>query len=246
MPALSARIALSLPLMLLVAACGEAESPTPGSDTQESVPAAGTPEELLTRYTALSPAGEFAPRDDCLNLAGAPEFRRALAQAVIARDADALVALADPAIGLDFGGGGGLDTLRSRLTDPDYALWEELEAILPLGCAAGTDGNSLTMPYYFAQDIGERDPYATYIAMGSDVPLRSAAAADAEVLSNVGWQAVEVSEYPGEGASFASVTAADGRQGFAAMSDLRSLIDYRLLADRGDDGWKITMLVAGD
>lgn len=246
MPALPARLALALPLMVLVAACGPGESPPPVSDAQESVPAADTPEELLTRYTAANPVGEFAPRDDCLNLSGAPEFRRALAQAVIARDADALVALADPAIGLDFGGGGGLDTFRARLTDPDYALWEELEAILPLGCAAGADGNSLTMPYYFAQDIGARDPYATYIAIGPDVLLRAGPAADAEVLGNVGWQGVEVSEYPGEGASYASVTASDGRQGFAAMSELRSLIAYRLLANRGDDGWKITMLVAGD
>ncbi|MFC3097295.1 hypothetical protein [Alteraurantiacibacter palmitatis] len=246
MAAFPARLALTLPVLLAMAACGEAEGPPVASDTQAATAAPGTPEELLTRYTALSPAGEFAPRDECLNLAGAPEFRRALAQAVIARDADALVALADPAIGLDFGGGAGVDTLRARLTDPEYGLWEELEAILPLGCAAGTDGNSLTVPHYFAADIGTRDPYATYIAMGSDVPLRASAADDAEILANIGWQAVEVSEYPGEGASYASVTASDGRQGFAAMSDLRSLIDYRLLANRGDDGWKITMLVAGD
>ncbi|MFC3100849.1 hypothetical protein [Altererythrobacter lauratis] len=240
------RLSLALPLLLLVAACDQGDAPPSAMATQETAAAAGTPEELLTRYTALSPAGEFAPKDDCLNLAGAPEFRRALAQAVIARDTYALLALADPAIGLDFGGGSGLDTLRARLTDPEYGLWEELEAILPLGCAAGTDGNSLTMPHYFAADIGERDPYATYIAIGSDIPLRAGAWDDAEVLANVGWQGVEVSEYPGEGASFASVITSDGRQGFVAMSDLRSLIDYRLLANRGDDGWKITMLIAGD
>lgn len=244
------RFIYALPLLALVAACnpGEADrdAAVPQAETSpDAVPANSPAEELLTRYTVTRHPGEFAPKDDCTNLSGAPEFRRDLAQAVVDRDADALVALADPVIHLDFGGGFGHATLRARLTDPQYALWDKLEKLLPLGCAVWEA--TIIMPHYFAQDLGERDGFTTFIVIGADVPLKATAANDGETLGNVGWQAVQVNGgYPPESDAFTPVTTDDGKQGFVARESLRSVVDYRLLADRGDDGWRITMLVAGD
>ncbi len=245
------RLVFALPLLALVAACDPGEADREGAAPQaeaspDAAPAISPAEDLLTRYTAIVHPGEFAPKDDCTNLSGAPEFRRALAQAVVDRDADALASLADPALALDFGGGAGIDTLRARLVDPDYALWDELERLLPLGCAAGEDGSTIIMPHYFAQDLGDRDAFTTFVALGGDVPLRASPAPDGEGLDNVGWQGVQVDGYPDEGAQFTQVTAADGKVGYVERAALRSIVDYRLLANRMDDGWKITALIAGD
>jgi len=228
-------------LTLALAACGSGESTTPETETPAADPAAA----LLARHEGAT--GPFAPRDDCSGIAGADEFRLALANAVLARDAEALLALADPAIRLDFGGGAGHDLLRARLDDPDYLLWEQLEAILPLGCAAAPEGSMLTLPWYFAQDLGGRDPFETLMVAGAEVPLRAAPQADAEVLERLSWSAVlQVADAP-ETEGYMLVRAPDGTtEGYVASGALRFALDYRALANRVDGSWKLTALIAGD
>jgi hypothetical protein len=194
---------------------------------------------------ASEPKGTYAPRDDCGELDGAHAFRTALAAAVEARDAEALVALADPDIKLDFGGGQGTAELRKRLADPDYRLWDELEQVLPLGCAANSQ-DVFTLPWYFAQDFGELDSFSGMIVMGEDVPLRAAPRGDAEVLERISWDAVELQGYLGDEDAFVLVADDRGREGYIARANLRSLIDYRLIAERAAGKWAITAFVAGD
>ena len=48
-------------------------------------------------------------------------------------------------------------------------------------------------------------------------------------------------------ARYAEVTAADGSRGFVATAKLRSILDYRLIADKAEGGeYRITALIAGD
>ena len=48
-------------------------------------------------------------------------------------------------------------------------------------------------------------------------------------------------------AKYAEVTATDGSTGFVATAKLRSLLDFRLIADKADGGtYRITALIAGD
>jgi hypothetical protein len=82
-----------------------------------------------------------------------------LATAVANRDEVMLLPLFAPDVLLDFGGGSGREELRRRLNDPEYRLWDELEALLPLGCAEGADGG-ITMPWLWAQDLDEDDAFA--------------------------------------------------------------------------------------
>lgn len=252
--------------LAMLAACGvpaESEADTAsveaanaGETNEAAEPVAAPPrsqgEALITRYTWVGPGqrapkGTYAPRDDCGELQGAYAFRTALADAVVARDVDAMVALADPEIKLDFGGAGGHEEFRRELSEPGWNLWPALEALLPLGCAVNSrDG--ITLPWYFAQDFGDLDSFSAMIVLGEDVPLRAAAGAESRVLTRLSWDTVELDldEFDGELGPVARVKARDGTVGYVASENLRSLIDYRLIAERSDGQWKITAFVAGD
>lgn len=223
----------------------------------------GTLKQVLTlALMTLTPiwtaqAQDFAPRDECSANPAAGAFYARLKAAVATRDTDALLALASPDILLDFGGGSGREELRSRLTDKVYDLWGELDKLVTLGCAF--DGEEdVTLPWSFAQDMGNRDPYSTYVALGDSVPLY-AGPEDDNVERTLNWQAVEVIEDDAEDGADQSgsvgprypdrwkVRLDDGTQGFVDIFQVRSLVDFRLIADSyGGNGYQITALVAGD
>jgi hypothetical protein len=212
---------------------------------EEALPEDATPDtahKYLTSLTNPPQTGPWHPRDECIDQPGALAFREKLAAAVLARDADALVALSAKDIMLDFGGGAGTSELKKRLAASDQYLWKALQNLLPLGCAVGADG-SLTVPWYFAQDIPLDDPYFGMMVKGVDVPVRDAPKPDAKVIRKISWDAVEVQSDP---AVFAEVKTGDGKKGYIETAKLRAIIDYRLVAEKHDGEWKLTALVAGD
>ena len=52
---------------------------------------------------------------------------------------DALIALTDPDVTLDFGGGSGGEELRKRLDGGAYNSWRDLADAVRLGCGIGED-----------------------------------------------------------------------------------------------------------
>ena len=192
------------------------------------------------------PLAAYPPRDECAKLPGFPAFRDAVFAAAAKRDGEALVALADPAINLDFGGGAGTDELRKRLADPKSVLWDEIAALAPLGCAA--DGTVATLPAIFSRVPADIDAARTMLVTGTEVPLRRKPAPSAPMLRPLDWALVTLK---GDGfdpaARYAQVTAADGASGFVATAKLRSVLDYRLIADKAGAGeYRMTALIAGD
>lgn len=232
--------------LIALAGCSKAPDQAEATSDGANDAAGGTQlsesSKFLTSLTHPRQTGAWAPRDDCDALEGASDFREKLARAVFEKDADALAALADPAVKLDFGGGAGVTELKKRLAEPDGALWQALTNLVPLGCAASTDG-ALTVPWYFGQEIPVDDPYMAMIVRGTDVPLLAKADGNAKVLTKLSWDVVELQGNP---ANYAEVKTADGTRGFVELEKLRSLIDYRLIADKGPDGYRIGALVAGD
>lgn len=232
----------ALPLVALLAACDRSDPP---SDRFERAA-----EELVAEVEGealpVQPDGPYAPRDECLDQPGASEFLANLRTAVRDRDADRLLGLAAEDVLLDFGGGSGRDELRERLAANDGELWEQLDVILTLGCAS--DGARLTMPWYFAQEIGDLDPYGAMVVTGEDVPLYAAETGEEE-LRQLDWEMVtrvsflEIVENEG---SRWQVELQDGTRGFVPQDKLRSLIDYRIGAARRNGRWRITNFVAGD
>jgi hypothetical protein len=230
------KAALTLALLLTCAACSQDDAPV-----EEVAEAA---EEIVAPEPAALAKGEWAPRDECGSVEGAAQFRERLAAAVEARDADALVALAAEDIALDFGGGAGAAELRARLADPDRPLWDELDALMTLGCAASDEGG-ITIPWYFAQDLGDTDPFAAFLVTGEDVPVLAGPSASAERKGAISWDLVEVTAYDPE-ARFLPVKVAEDATGFIASDKLRSLVDYRLIASSRNGRWRITAFIAGD
>ncbi|WP_338445336.1 hypothetical protein V5F89_09090 [Pelagerythrobacter marensis] len=237
----AAPIVPALLLALALAACGEGRAPSEElRDATERLV-----QEAAGAATPPPAGGPYAPRDECAGLPGGDAFRRDLARAVEARDVDAMLALAAPDIKLDFGGGAGAEQLRKRLEQPESPLWQELAALLRLGCAAQGQAG-MTIPWYFAQSIDGVDPMTGMIVTGKGVPLRMAAAPDAEPVRALSWNVVEpVGGYVPD-APFQHVATVDGARGYVATNRLRSLIDYRLIASSRDGKWSITSLVAGD
>lgn len=210
-----------------------------------AAPAQADPALLLGRTIGPQQQGRYAPRDDCAELDGASAFRRKLAEAVARGDARAVADLASPDIKLGFAGDDGRDRFYAQLMAPDGELMAEIERLLPLGCAVRPEGG-LTMPWYFAQDMGDIDGYEATIVTGEGVPLRAAAEETAPVMLQLSWDLVFLDKgfYPER--PYQQARLADGTRGFVETARLRSLLDYRLLADRKGGEWRITALLAGD
>lgn len=213
-------------------------SVAPSQSPAETPAAAASPGSAILAAT-------YPPRDACAKLPGFASFRDKLFAAARARDVDAFAALADPAVHLDFGGGAGLDELKKRLAARDAPLWSEIDALAGLGCAA--DKGVATLPWIFARVPERADPYKTMLVTGSHVPLRAKAAASAPAKAELDWALVTLAGASFDPkARFAEVVAPGGARGFVETVKLRSILDYRLIADRSGGEWKITALIAGD
>lgn len=188
----------------------------------------------------------YPPRDECAGLRGFAPFRDKVLAAARSKDVEALVALADPEINLDFGGGAGPDEFRKRLSDPRSELWDEIAALAPLGCAV--DGGVATMPWIFARlPEGFDDGATAMYGAGPRLALRARPAPAARLRAHLTWPVVELEGQGFDPASpFARVRLSDGTVGYMETARLRSLLDYRLVADRQNGEWKITALIAGD
>jgi hypothetical protein len=199
--------------------------------------------------SAQTPAGTLAPRDECADTQGLAALGDKLRRATGNRDAEALLKLVDDDIRLDFGDGSGKPELKARLTSPDYRLWQELDAALALGCGmspAAGDQEYASWPWYFAKDGSPFDPFEAFIVTGERVRLRAAASAAAPVIGSVSWDYVRLSEYPSDEAVYAEVETRSGEKGYIAKTYLRSLVDYRLIAEKRSGKWRITSFIAGD
>ena len=225
-------------LALACAACSQEDAPAEKVAEAAEQIVAPTPEPVMAAQ------GEWAPQDTCGKIDGAAAFRQMLAAAVKARDADVLAALAATDVKLDFGGGEGRAELHRRLTGDGAGLWDELDALLALGCSAN-DLGGITIPWYFDQDMGSADPFETWLVTGENVPVLASLDTAGEAIERVSWDIVTVDEFDPE-AAFQAVTLADGTEGFIASGKMRSVIDYRLVASSRNGRWRITSLVAGD
>ena len=229
-----------VPLLLALGACDRNNAPSDQlAHSARQIVGAQTP------TPAPLAEGPYAPHDTCHTVKGADEFRRQLANAVMARNADALLALAADDIKLDFGGGGGKAELKKRLTDKHWKLWDELDQLLDLGCAANDQGG-ITIPWYFEQHIDKVDAYNGMLVTGENVPLLAAPDPKSKVIQPISWDVVSISTLAPDD-PYQAVTTADGKaKGYIATDKLRSLLDYRMLATQRNGKWSIVTLVAGD
>lgn len=233
------RLLAALPLLIVLTSCDRHDAPA--DDLVQSA-------EKLVGTEDQQPApladGPLAPRDTCGDLEGADAFRQDLAEAVEARDVDGFLALAAEDIKLDFGGGTGRAELKKRLTGKDWKLWDELDALLTLGCAANKQGG-ITIPWYFEQNIDTVDPMAGMLVTGEKVPLLASPEDKGQPMQTISWDVVKISNLKPDDA-YQQVKTVAGDTGFIATDKLRSLIDYRLSAAHRNGKWSVVSFVAGD
>lgn len=225
-------------------AAGEENSEGLG-ETRVEEPALADP-KILTRLLSPMQDGPFAPRSDCGGLDGEHAFRVQLARIAEGRDKAALLALTSDNIKLDFGGGAGRASLDSLLSSDEAGnLWRALDELLPLGCAA-QGGESLVIPWFFAQDLGVDDPIDAYVVTGQNVAFFETASGIPEEIDRLSWEAVELIMEDDNFPDMKLVRRSNGMEGFIENTNLRRSIDYRVVADKSDSGWKITAFIAGD
>jgi hypothetical protein len=217
-----------------------APSPAPSQSGDQPEPDSS---EAAPASTSAPPADRYAPRDDCATEAGWPAFRTSLASAIHRRDAAGLAKLAAPDIALDYGGGNGPDELVKRLNDPDTRLWQELDSLLPLGCAV--QGGLAAMPWVFWNVPEDIDSYSAMLVLGDGTALLDKVGG--MPISPAGWTIVGIDPMDFDtNAKSTRVTTHDGQKGWVETRKLRSLLDYRLIAERKDGKWQITAFIAGD
>ena len=194
--------------------------------------------------------GAFAPLEQCVAAPGARAFVATLRGAIARRDARALAKLAADDIRLDFGGGAGKADLRARLTGPDGdKLWSELGQATSLGCAMRN--GEMVLPWFFAQELGDVDPFDALLVTGSAVPLYRQASDRTPPFARLNWQlVVPQGESTGTDAAerpLRRVSVIGSRlEGYVPSDRLRSQLDYRLFATRVGSGWRVSAFVSGD
>ena len=175
-------------------------------------------------------------------------FRARLQTAVAARDADAVVAMADPNIKLGFGGDDGAELLRASLMAADAApYWREIASVLALGGAFKGD-DSFRAPYFFAKWPDGADGFECGVIVGRSVNVRREPRADAAVVASASYDIVQHmvagAGNPPEG--WAAVELSNGTKGFVRADFLGGPTGLRALFNRVNGQWRLTALVAGD
>ena len=244
---------LLIPLLILPFACRENPSPESQAVTTAETSASETT-AMETRATETTPAApsvsgpKLTPVDEATSDPSLVAFRDELLAAVRKRDANVVVALADPKIRTSFGGGGGAADFRRALAQP--GLWEDFEQLLTQGgkFVGEGPGRSFWAPYVYSAWPDAHDAFASLAITGENVPLLESADKNARVIATLSYDIVQRAGKPGrdEGA-WRQVSTSDGHTGWVEARFVRSPIGYRAGFLKNKDGkWRINALVAGD
>jgi hypothetical protein len=186
------------------------------------------------------------PVDQCATDRTFVAWRDKLHGAIERRDAKAVTAeLSEDAL-VDFGGSQGREAFSAvwSLAEPDSSpLWQELAAILKLGCAI--NGDVRVLPSIVAQVDPDLDAYESVLTIVPGAPVRRERNDTSEVLAQFDWALLRVTSWPDDG-DHIRVRLSDGRSGFIRRDHVRSLVDYRMTVAQVHGRWRITSLVAGD
>jgi len=192
------------------------------------------------------------PVDEASSNAEFAAYRAALLDAVRRRDADYVVARADPEIKLSFGGDYGRESFRRSLTGKEEwqgeSYWRELQTVLELGGVFLGDGAFCT-PYLACIDVPgcpECDPFETVYVTRTDAVARVKPDHGAKVAATLSWDVLQL-DYEATGAEgWYPVKLPDGRTVFLSGRDSRMAVDYRARFEKTAEGWRMTVFIAGD
>ena len=207
---------------------------------------------LAVALLAASPAGaaqlKLPPVDRCASDAAFAQFRGTLKRAVARKDVAGLRSLLAPDVLVNFGGDKGWADFAQHWelrTPQRSSLWLELERVLALGCVPVDKARVIPALHGQFSAESEQDPFESMVVVSSAARLRSSRRPGSPVIATLAWDVVTAVEAPDDGAQI-KVRLADGREGWLDREQLRSPLDYRLVAERRGNRWLVTAFVAGD
>ncbi len=188
-----------------------------------------------------------APVETCASDRSFVAFRNQLRQAIERRDARRLLALVSDDIRVNFGGDAGRADFSRQwgLNRPQTSqLWQELGAVLRLGCARA-EGGGFVSPSLNAQ-LGENDdPFETVVAVVPGSTMHARADARSPVVRRLQWDVLRTRNDNGQ-SPWVRVTVPRGPSGYVRRAHVRSPVDYRAYFRRTRAGWRMDAFLAGD
>jgi hypothetical protein len=236
---------LLISLSLAFAACNaRVEPPSTATAPPAAEPAATATNTARpsTETAAAAVSGPtLTPIDEAKSDPSLQAARDELLAAVRARDAERVVALADPKIRTSFGDGGGSAALRQSLARP--GAWEDLEQLLTLGGSFQGEGEarSFWAPYVYSAWPEAHDAFESLAVIGSAVPLRESSDPSAATVGMLSHNIVTRAN-----GKNVNVKTADGKTGWVDPKQLRSPVGTRAGFVKSGDRWRMNALVSGD
>lgn len=200
----------------------------------------------LCATASVAAQQQLLPVDEASNRPEFFSFRAHLQRAIARHDTAALLAVVHPQIRNSFGDNDGIDQFRTMWNIGAEAseIWDVLGTVLGLG-GSFHDDNTFVAPYVFSRWPGTFDAFEHVAVIGTDVRVRSEAAADAPVVTTSSFAILPVTRQATEVDGWIAVRVGS-RTGYIASQFARSPIDYRAIFRYEDRQWKLVTLVAGD
>ena len=202
---------------------------------------------LVALALAAARPNRLPPIDQCTKDISFRRFRQELTRISKERDSAALLEVLDDNVMTDFGPEGtgkAAFTKTWQFDEPDSsAVWDELGTILRLGCTV--EDGVWAMPSLGHQLKDDADPFDTLLAVEPNSALRAEPSDDAKAIAKLNWDVLSMIEVLPDSDWF-KVKLRDGRTGFVRKAQVRNPLDYRMIVQRTDTGFRITAFVAGD
>lgn len=194
------------------------------------------------------------PVDESYKDPSLQDFRNTLLAAIVARDIEKVVQMADDNIMLSFGGNGGKQELRQNFELHAEAYWMELERALRMGgyLSSSHENTAFWAPYIWSDTGLDNldDPFAAWVVIGQDVNVRESPDSTSPSLVKVGYELVlrrqVETQLDARDMQWVPIETADGTQGWIAEPFLRQLLDLRIGFERFQGQWHWTHAIAGD
>jgi len=236
-------------LLLLFAAlaCRENTAPegvttTTASDTAPATaPVPDTAPATNTGGTPPLVAGpKLVPVDEGAKDAEFARYRNDLADAILRRNTEGVLALIDPNMRTSFGGDGGTDAFRTLLAKKE--TWDQLQFVISNGGKFRGEGDerSFWAPYVYAAWPEGFDAFQSLAITSMRVPMRESADPNSRVVATLSYDIVT------RGAAEGQISTSDGKAGYVDPRTLWSPVGHRAGFSKKGGRWRMDAWVAGD
>lgn len=207
---------------------------------------------ILFAAAAFGQERYLNPVDEAGQDASFLAFRTKLIAAAERKDAKYILSIVDPSISNEFAGTKGIASFKKewKLEQKSSKFWA---AFLPVikngGKFEGEGANKLTRftaPYTFSAWPEDLDGFVYSAIFGSNVNLRKAPNAHAEIVGKLSYNIVKPEDEDVIPEGWEKVSTLGGMTGYVKSEFVRREIDYRAAFEKKRGRWMMVFFIAGD